>query len=225
MLTYKMVRDMFQIWESKGIKYQGCLKLAEGQDVYHVLTNGFLSRYLFLQPEELEAVSLLVVEKGAWPSKEVLAAFVEQVLGEQIQGQDFSESYERGPEEEYDAYWLRLGKLLFPKKMEEWLYANALNIRIVYESNYCCRHCKGICPYGNRMVGSISKADGHLVAKRVAGMCCYFKSFRDGSSVPRVVAEVQEEPSLQEQKQLKSQAYGQQGMDYEQGLFPKEAYN
>lgn len=183
MLTYGLVWDMFKLWQTKGIEYKEKNFCHSQEQLFNFLTNGFLSRYLFLQPEELAAFSKLVQEKGAWPSKEEIVQLVELVLAENMQGLEYDTPFQPQEDEDYDSYVQRLGKNLYPKKDAEWYYRNALNIRLLYESGYCCSHCQGICPYGNRMVGMVSKQDGRLLLKRASGLCRRFKQFSDGSCV------------------------------------------
>ena len=215
MLTYSVVWDMFQHWRSKGIWYKGYRPNMDEEKLYHFFTNSFLSRYLFLQPDELENFSQLVLEKGEWPGKDETEKLMGMVLAENMQGLDFSDPYELKEEESYDDYIQRLGQSLFPKKDAEWYYRNALNIRLVYESGYCCAHCqKGCCPFGNRMLGVVSKQDGRLLAKRAGGMCSRFKGHSKIASLNQPVAE--ELPKQQGK-------YASDSIDYANGDYPQEA--
>ena len=227
MLTYGLVWDMFKLWQSKGIAYKEQKIKHSQEQLLNFLTNGFLSRYLFLQPEELAAFSKLVVEKGRWPSKEEIVQLVELVMAENMQGLEYNTSYLPQEDEDYDGYVQRLGKSLYPKKDGDWYYRNALNIRLLYESGYCCSHCQGTCPYGNRMVGTVSKQDGRLLLKRASGLCNKFRCFRDGSSVKLQEDEAQpDEPKSKEDNRELGKPTAQYAcdlLDYAKGDYPMEA--
>ena len=228
MLTYDLVWDMFKLWQSKGIEYKEKNYHHKQEELRHFLTNGFLSRYLFLQPEELTAFSKLVMDRGTWPSKEEIVQLVELVLADNMQGLEYNTPFQPQEDEDYDSYVQRLGKSLYPKKDAEWYYRNALNIRLLYESGYCCSHCQGICPYGNRMVGMVSQQDGRLLLKRANGLCNRFKRFRDGTSVQLQEAETKadnDEQSKEDNREL-GKAEGQFAcdlIDYAKGKIPMEA--
>lgn len=228
MLTYGLVWDMFKLWQSKGIEYKEKNFCHSQEQLFNFLTNGFLSRYLFLQPEELAAFSKLVQEKGAWPSKEEIVQLVELVLADNMQGLEYDTPILPQEDEDYDGYVQRLGKSLYPNKDGDWYYRNALNIRLVYESGYCCRHCQGICPYGNRMVGMVSKQDDRLLIKRASGLCRRFKRFRDDTGVGLGDSEKKADADIEKREDNREvgKENGQFAVDttnYAKGDYPMEA--
>lgn len=226
MITLKMVSDMFLVWRRAGLRSG-----ARDKEEYAKLVQDFGRRYMFLQAEELRQLQQRVLEDKRWPKEQEMVQLVGQLMAENMQGLDYSEPYERQPGEDYDSYIIRLGQALFPRKSAEWYYKNSLNLRIVYASGYCCRHCQGssnACPYGNRMVGKITPYDDRLVAVRAAGLCQdgqgdggFGSSVDqgDGGFGPKVAA--QQEGELPHDLQV--QNYASSGCDLAQGEYPMEA--
>lgn len=190
MINLVYVHNMFKEWRENGIKYPYPVKGAKNEDRYLWLAKWFVNRYMFLQDDELQRFSSLVMQGGHWPKKEETEKLIELVMADNMQGLDYTAPFEPAETEDYDSYVQRIGHLLFPKKNEQWIYDNAQTIRIVYESYYCCAHCRKVkvdnrkCPYGNRMLGVISKQDGHLQAKRVAGQCDCLHGRTQAEAVP-----------------------------------------
>lgn len=234
MINLIHVHNMFNDWRKKGIEYHYPVKNSKGEGKYMLLAKGFLDRYIFLQYDELQKFSSLVMESGHWPGKEETEKLIELILADNMQGLDYSGPYVPSGDENYDNYLQRIGRSLFPRKDEKWISDNALTIRIVYESGYCCAHCKERqgenkhCPYGNRMLGAISKQDGHLEAKRVAGQCDYLQRRDDDKAVqqeaPAAEAEDGEEERQGNDVVYEKAQYACDIFDYASGTYPQEAY-
>ena len=213
MLTYENVAKMFNNLAMAGIRPpENSYSIRRGP-VWE-----FWSRFMFLQPEELEQVEKKLLELHRWPSYAQVVEIVEQVMGENMQGLVFKEELSKQEDESVAEHTEKLGKLLFPHKSLAWWLENALALRQLYRANHSCTACKGKqdnCPYGNRLVGQIAKHNGRLQLKRLAGLCKELERAKNAPPTP--------EPVHTEQY-LKGQSYASGTDDFEHGDIRPEVY-
>lgn len=213
MLNYKLVAGMFA-----RLKDAGIVSPAAGENQRYGPDWRFLSRYPYLDAEELRAVEQKLLELERWPALTEMDGIVAEVLGENAQGLDYKESLVQGEDEGCDDYFARLGERLFPKKPPDWWQANGLSLRLLYMASNACTCCNGECHYGNKLVGQVAKHNDRLVLKVMAGHCAHFKHFAgEGQAFEPAVAKSSDTAVPEVEKHFSADR-----VDYAEA-YPKEA--